>query len=82
MNYIFMASDNFDLNLYADDTNFFRHVWTLSPPTDIKKTVDGLVMTKNNYEIKNIWEWLTIEKLTLNVMGNKYMLFHCNKEYK
>ena len=44
MDYILMASENFDSIKYADDANFVRRLCRLNSPTDIR-TVDVVDLT-------------------------------------
>ena len=60
---------NFNVKLFADDTFLSLESKNLK---DLEKKV--------NEEMKNISEWLTINKLTLNVSKTKYMLISNRKK--
>ena len=60
------ASDFFEPILYADDTSL------ISKSIDFNKQLD---IEKLNTELNNIFSWLSINKLSLNVTKTKYMIF-------
>ena len=57
--------------LYADDTNFFIS----------GKNLDNLIQTAN-HEIEKIFDWLNVNKLSLNIQKTHYMIFHSRKNIK
>ena len=63
------SSDFFQFVQYADDTSLFN---PMSPFQDS----DTL-----NYELKKVYKWLCINKLSLNIRKTKYIIFH-NKNKK
>ena len=76
INDIHEATDNFKAILYADDTNLTTPLCYFSPSLtlnniDIQQISDGI-----NAELNDIFVWLCVNKLALNVKKTKYMLFH------
>ena len=57
--------------LYADDTNFFIS----------GKNIDNLIQTAN-HEIEKVFDWLNVNKLSLNIQKTHYMIFHSRKNIK
>ena len=57
--------------LYADDTNFFIS----------GKNIDNLIQTVN-CEIEKVFDWLSVNKLSLNIQKTHYMIFHSRKNIK
>ena len=76
MNDIHEASQNFKVILYADDTNLTSPYSYFSPPLSTKESDIEVISSNINWELNDIQEWLSINKLTLNVKKTKYMLFH------
>ncbi len=71
INDIANASNLFKFIIYADDT-------TLSTTLEIviKDTNGGSIEAKLNRELAGINDWLKSNKLSLNVIKSKYMIFH------
>ena len=70
MNDISYSSNLFKFILFADDTNLFSTIeYTLPTHTS---NVNELL----NNELANIFEWLTVNRLSLNLTKTKYMIFH------
>ena len=76
MNDIHVASQNFKVILYADDTNLTSPISYFSPPLSTKESDIEVISSNINSELNDIQEWLSINKLSLNVKKTKYMLFH------
>ena len=76
MNDIHEASQNFKVILYADDTNLTSPISYFSPPLSTKESDIEVISSNINSELNDIQEWLSINKLSLNVKKTKYMLFH------
>ena len=57
--------------LYADDTNLFIS----------GKNIDNLIQTVN-HEIEKVFDWLSVNKLSLNIQKTHYMIFHSRKNIK
>ena len=76
MNDIHMASQNFDVILYADDTNLISPLCSFNSSLRIIKESIEHVYDQINSELGNIQEWLNINKLSLNVKKSKFMIFH------
>ena len=65
MNDIPHATDYFDFILYADDTSLYNKIQApVTSPIDI------------NDELSGVYNWLAVNKLSLNVKKTKYMIFH------
>jgi endonuclease/exonuclease/phosphatase (EEP) superfamily protein YafD len=67
VNDINYASDFFDMILYADDTTLITPLFA----SDISSITPNL-----NNELSKIYDWLCLNRLSLNVKKTKYMLFH------
>ena len=77
MNDIHMASQNFNVILYADDTNLISPLCSFNSSLRINKESIEHVSDQINTELGNIiQEWLNINKLSLNVKKTKFMIFH------
>ena len=61
------SSDAFKMLMYADDTTLY---------CNIDQNVDEDTI---NNELAKIWEWLIVNKLSLNTKKTKYMVFHTNQ---
>ena len=71
MNDIPHATDYFDFILYADDASHCSKIQApVTSPIDI------------NDELSGVYNWLAVNKLSLNIKKIKYMIFHpINKKY-
>ena len=76
MNDIHMASQNFNVILYADDTNLISPLCSFNSSFHINKESIDHVSDQINTKLGNIQEWLNINKLSLNVKKTKFMIFH------
>ena len=65
------SSKFFHFIKYADDTTLFNSMSKQNP-------YDGTVINK---ELSKVFQWLSINRLSLNVMKTKFMIFH-NKNKK
>ena len=65
INDIYRSSNKFEFYLFADDTNLLYAHKNL-------KTLEMVV----NAELKNIYEWLLANKLSLNTKKTNYIIFH------
>ena len=72
MNDLHIASDKFDPILFADDTTLSSHLalfnQDLSSTNEISESI--------NLELQKVYNWLCINKLSLNIEKTKYMIFH------
>ena len=73
MNDIHKVSDKFDFILYADDTSLVQPLCTFYAP--IENNLNR-VSSNINKELQEISDWLSVNKLSLNVKKTKMMLFH------
>ena len=62
-----LVSNVFDMLMYADDTTLY---------CNIKQDIGEEVI---NAELLKLWEWLSANKLSLNIAKTKYMVFHTSK---
>ena len=76
MNDIHMASEKFDMILYADDTNLISPLCSFNSSFSCDKNDVNHMSEQINTELRNIQEWSNINKLSLNVSKTKYMIFH------
>ena len=67
MNDIHEASQNFLVILYDDDTKLPSPISYFSPPFSTKEGVIEEISSNINSELNDIQEWLSINKLSLNV---------------
>ena len=75
MNDIYCASNKFNAILFADDTNLLSTLCSFNLTVD--RSIDVRVLSNRiNDELQNIYTWLAINKLSLNVKKTKFMLFH------
>ena len=76
MNDIHEVSDKFSSILYADDTTLDSPLCSFDILSDTN-TYNNANVTRNiNLELKNITDWLAVNKLSLNVKKTKFMIFH------
>ena len=76
MNDIHIASKQFNFILYADDTNMISPMCSFSSQISLQ-SISMVQLSHNiNVELNNIHEWLSINKLSLNVKKTKFMIFH------
>ena len=57
----------FDNMMYADDTTLY---------CNISQNIGKEVL---NAELMKLWDWLSANKLSLNIAKTKYMVFHTGK---
>lgn len=72
MNDIEEASPALNPILFADDSTFITSINAVFP--NLK--MDEQYELKINIELEKIYDWLTVNKLSLNIRKTKYMLFH------
>ena len=70
MNDLPNASEVFEFILFADDTDLFSTIEYSIPitSTNVNETL--------NSELSEVHDWLTLNKLTLNITKTKFMVFH------
>ena len=71
MNDIYCVSDLFNTVIYADDTTLssILRVFGIDPRSSYSSQ-------NINYELKQVNEWLKLNKLSLNIGKSKFMIFH------
>ena len=75
MNDIHLASQKFNAILYADDTTLVNSLCSFD--YNARPVSDNADLSKNiNLELKKVHNWLTANKLSLNVLKTRYMIFH------
>ena len=73
MNDIHTVSDKFSFILYADDTTLISPLCSFS---HCSHNDMNYVSTMINVELTKIYDWLAVNKLSLNAAKTKFMLFH------
>ena len=76
MNDIHVATSNFKAILYADDTNLLSPMCSFSSSNSLNPTNLTEVTNSINDELSHVYEWLLINKLSVNVSKTKFMIFH------
>ena len=74
MNDVPNVSDVFKFILFADDTGLFSTI-EYSIPTHLSNVNEML-----NRELAEVCDWLTLNKLSLNLKKTKFMVFHLNQK--
>ena len=72
MNDISQVTDKFHFTLYADDTSLIEPLCTFTVDVKNKNELSDAI----NQELNLIFEWLSLNKLSLNVKKTKMMVFH------
>ena len=72
------ASDKFNFIMYADDTTLFRSVQSLAANDENSYSNFENEM---DIELGNVGNWLTANKLSLNVHKSKYMIFSKSNKF-
>ena len=73
---IHIASEQFNLILYADDTNMISPLCSFSSQIALQSISMTQISHNVNVELNNIQEWLSIKKISLNFKKTKFMIFH------
>ena len=76
INDIHFASEKFRAVLYADDSNMISTLCSFESYLQTNSNRMSLLSDEINNELKNISDWLSINKLSLNVKKTKFMIFH------
>ena len=76
MNDIHIASKQFNFILYTDDTNMISPMCSFSLQIALQSISMTQLSHNINVELNNIQEWLSINKLSLNVKKTKFTIFH------
>ena len=76
MNDIHEASDKFHAVLYADDTSLIEPLCTFDTTSRLNPLNIDTISTNINSELQAIYDWLCVNKLSLNIPKTKFMLFH------
>ena len=72
------ASDKFNFIMYADDTTLFRSVQSLAANDENSYSN---FENKMDIELGNVGNWLTANKLSLNVHKSKWMIFSKSNKF-
>ena len=75
MNDIHKVTQKFHSILFADDTSLISTMCTFDIPYGNKYDVNT-ISNSINTELNNVYEWLSLNKLSLNIAKTKFMLFH------
>ena len=73
---IHITSEQFNLILYADDTNMISPLCSFSSQIALQSISMTQISHNVNVELNNIQEWLSIKKTSLNFKKTKFMIFH------
>ena len=73
MNDIHKVTDKFNFILYADDTSLVEPLCTFN--YSVKDNIND-ISQNINAELDAVYEWLSLNKLSLNIKKTKMMLFH------
>ena len=76
MNDVSEASDKLHSILFADDTTLTNPICSFDLSTSNNKFDKTKISESINQELHKIFEWLAVNKLSLNVAKTKFMLFH------
>ena len=76
MNDIHKVTDKFHSILYADDTALVEPLCSFTFPLTNSSQINSECTKNVNLELRNISEWLSLNKLSLNVQKTKMMIFH------
>ena len=76
MNDIYHVSKKFHSLLYADDTTLESPLCTFDTSASNNKYSSETLSLNINIELKLILDWLSLNKLSLNVKKTKFMIFH------
>ena len=69
-----LASSKFDSILYADDTTLVNPLCSFN--SSISTNTHGNLSDNINKELQKVYDWLAVNKLSLNIAKTKYMIFH------
>ena len=76
MNDISKASDKFNSVLFADDTTLDNPLNTFDMIGTEHKLSKSTLTNNLNSELNKIFDWLCVNKLSLNISKTKFMIFH------
>ena len=76
INEIHEATENFKAILYADDIHLTSPLCYFSPSLTLKNSNGQHISNNINSELNDIFVWLCVNRLALNVKKTKYMIFH------
>ena len=76
MNDISEASDRFHSILFADDTTLTEPLCTFDLSATRNKFDKKNLSDNINLELQKIYDWLCVNKLSLNIAKTKFMIFH------
>ena len=76
MNDIAEATEKFHSILYADDTTLTERLSSFNLVFDGTQLNKHILENSINKELDNIYNWLCVNKLSLNIPKTKFMIFH------
>ena len=76
MNDIHIVSEQFNFILYADDTNMISPMYSFCSQIALQSISMTQLSHNISVELNDMQEWLSINKLSLNVKKTKFMIFH------
>ena len=71
---IIESSTKFNFIMYADDTTLNSTLKSFGDMTNLERLQHNI-----STEVNNVVRWLDLNKLRLNVLKTKYLLFHMRK---
>ena len=75
MNDIHEASEKFHAVLYADDTSLIEPLCTFNDSSQTDQVDQDALSDGINSELQSIYDWLCVNKLSLNIPKTKFMMF-------
>ena len=76
MNDIHEASNKFHTVLYADDTSLIEPLCTFDATPHSGAYDKQRISININNELQRVYDWLCVNKLSLNIPKTKFMIFH------
>ena len=76
INDIAEATDKFHSILYADDTTLTERLSSFNMIIDRNQINNQSLQNNINNELNKIYNWLCVNKLSLNIPKTKFMIFH------
>ena len=78
MNDLSNVSNKFHFVLYADDTSLESPLSTFECQISIS---DSILSEGINNELQKLFDWLCVNRLSINLKKTKYMVFHCQQRH-
>ena len=78
---IHIASKQFDVILYADDTNMISPMGSFGSQISLQSISMTQISYNSSVALHNIQEWISINKLALNIKKTTFVIFHYHQKY-